>query len=211
MKLAVIDYGSGNLQSVGQALMAAAKGAEVDIDLQITAEPDEISRADRIILPGVGAFAECAAGLDAITGLKPAVAEAVLNKGRPFLGICVGMQLMVEEGLENGSTPGLSWLSGTVKMITPEDARLKIPHMGWNQLRLTQEHPLWQGVDDDAAVYFLHSFAVTAAENVLAETDYAGPVIAAIGRDNMIGLQFHPEKSQSIGQHILANWITWKP
>ena len=211
MRLVVVDYGSGNLRSVGQALMAASLRAGLDAVLEITAAPERVAAADAIVLPGVGAFGDCAAGLKAIAGMKDALNDAVLKGGKPFLGICVGMQLMVETGLEGGPMAGLGWLSGTVDRIAPDTAGLKIPHMGWNGLELRSDHPLWCGIDDGAAVYFLHSYAVTETDATLAQADYGGPVAAAIGRDNMIGLQFHPEKSQSVGQCILANWLNWKP
>lgn len=226
MKLVVVDYGSGNLRSVGQALMAASRLRECDIDMMITADPDIVADADAVVLPGVGAFGDCAAGISSIDGMKAAITETVMTKARPFLGICVGMQLMATTGLEGGETPGFDWISGTVTRLNPnsgqaigqdggqnggQDGALKIPHMGWNSLTLTAEHDLWQGVERGAAVYFLHSYAVTGADHVLAETDYGGPVIAAIGQDNFVGLQFHPEKSQSVGQQILGNWLTWKP
>lgn len=211
MDLVVVDYGSGNLQSVSQALMAASRHCDRDVTLNITSDPVRVSKADAIVLPGVGSFSDCVAGLDAIDGMKMALDAAVRRDAKPFLGICVGMQLMVELGLEGGSTPGLGWLKGKVSMITPDDPGLKIPHMGWNRLDIQSDHPLWANVDHDAAVYFLHSFAVSETDAMLAQTDYGGPVIAAIGRDNMIGLQFHPEKSQSVGQRILANWLNWKP
>ena len=210
MKLAVVDYGSGNLQSVGQALMAASRLAAIDVDLAITADPAVVAGADAVVLPGVGAFGDCAAGLKAIDGMKDALEDAVITGGRPFLGICVGMQLMARLGLEGGETPGLGWLDGTVSMMQPGGG-LKIPHMGWNSLNLRADHVLWQHIGDGAAVYFLHSYAVTGADAVLAETDYGGPVVAAFGRDNLVGLQFHPEKSQAVGQQILANWLNWKP
>lgn len=210
MKLAVVDYGSGNLQSVGQALMAASRLAEIDVDLAITADPADVARADAVVLPGVGAFDDCAAGLKAIDGMKDALDDAVIAGGKPFLGICVGMQLMARLGLEGGTTPGLGWLEGTVSMMHPKGG-LKIPHMGWNSLNLRADHALWENIGEGAAVYFLHSYAVTGADAVLAETEYGGPVVAAFGRDNLVGLQFHPEKSQAVGQQILANWLNWKP
>ena len=210
MKLAVVDYGSGNLQSVGQALMAAARHIGQPIDMTITAIPEDIAAADAVVLPGVGAFGDCVAGLEAIDGMKPVLIETVLHQAKPFLGICVGMQLMASLGLEGGETPGLDWIGGTVSKLDPGPG-LKIPHMGWNSLNLVAEHDLWEGIDQGAAVYFLHSYAVTGADHVLAETDYGGPVVAAIGTDNFVGLQFHPEKSQAVGQQILGNWLTWKP
>jgi imidazole glycerol-phosphate synthase subunit HisH len=198
--VALVDYGAGNLQSVRNALKAA--GAE---EIVVTADPQAIARADRIVLPGVGAFAAAMCALDAAPALIDALHAAVLEKGRPFLGVCVGMQLMAEAGEEHGLTRGLGWCRGTVRAIAPRDD-LKVPHMGWNDVRPAAPHPLIEAGE----AYFLHSFAYDGAD-VLAETDHGGPVVAAIGRDNMAGVQFHPEKSQRYGLALLARFLEWKP
>ena len=215
MLVAVIDYGSGNLQSVRQALIAAAALAGINADIQVCDDPATVGNADRLVLPGVGAFGDCKSGLEGINGMADALMEATGTKGLPFLGICVGMQLMATAGREGGRVDGFGWIEGEVTALAPSDQSLKIPHMGWNSLSLAAEHPVWEGVDEGAAVYFLHSFAFTggngSADSILARTDYGGPVVAAVGRDNLVGLQFHPEKSQSVGQRILANWLKWKP
>jgi glutamine amidotransferase len=212
MTVAVIDYGAGNLKSAAKALAhaASATGEEVIV----TADAAAIARADRIVLPGVGAFAECKRGLEAVPGGIEAMREAVLKKGRPFLGICVGMQLMATVGVEYGEHPGLDWIKGRVVKLTPNDPSLKIPQMGWNDLRLKKpEHPIFGGLATGAHGYFVHSYHFIAdhADEVLADVDYGGPVAAAIGRDNMVGLQFHPEKSQAVGLALLANFLRWKP
>ncbi|WP_374313626.1 imidazole glycerol phosphate synthase subunit HisH [Dongia sp.] len=212
MTVAVIDYGAGNLKSAAKALAhaASATGEEVIV----TADAKAIARADRIVLPGVGAFAECKRGLEAVPGGVEAMREAVLTKGRPFLGICVGMQLMATVGVEYGEHPGLDWIKGRVVKLTPNDPSLKIPQMGWNDLRLKKpEHPIFAGLATGAHGYFVHSYHFIAdnADEVLADVDYGGPVAAAIGRDNMVGLQFHPEKSQAVGLALLANFLRWKP
>jgi glutamine amidotransferase len=205
MKTVVIDYGSGNLRSAAKALAAA--GAEV----VISAEATEVATADRIVLPGVGAFADCRAGLDRLAGMRDALEEAVQHRGRPFLGICVGMQLMATAGLEHGRHPGFGWIAAEVVPLAPRP--VKIPHMGWNELRLSQAHPLFVGIASSADVYFVHSYhlRLAAAEDLLADTDYAGPVVAAVARGNMAGVQFHPEKSQATGLRFLANFLAWRP
>ena len=205
MKTVVIDYGSGNLRSAAKALAAA--GA----DVEVTADPAAVAAAARIVLPGVGAFADCRAGLDRLPGMVAALDQAVRHQGRPFLGICVGMQLMAEAGLEHGRHEGLGWIEGEVVPLAPRP--VKIPHMGWNELHRTREHPLLAGIAQDADVYFVHSYHLRlgASEDLLAGADYAGPVVAAIARDNMAGVQFHPEKSQATGLRLLANFLTWRP
>ena len=205
MKTVVIDYGSGNLRSAAKALAAA--GA----DVAVSADPAAVAAAERIVLPGVGAFADCRAGLDRLPGMVEALERAVRRQGRPFLGICVGMQLMAEAGLEHGRHPGLGWIEGEVVPLAPRPA--KIPHMGWNELHQARAHPLMTGIPQDADVYFVHSYHLrpTASADLLAETDYAGPVAAAIARDNMAGVQFHPEKSQATGLRLLANFLAWRP
>ncbi|HXU58573.1 MAG TPA: imidazole glycerol phosphate synthase subunit HisH [Verrucomicrobiae bacterium] len=205
MKTVVIDYGSGNLRSAAKALAAA--GA----DVEVTADPAAVAAAERIVLPGVGAFADCRAGLDRLPGMVEALDQAVRRQGRPFLGICVGMQLMAEAGREHGRHEGLGWIEGEVVPLAPRP--VKIPHMGWNELHRTREHPLLAGIAQDADVYFVHSYHLRlgAAEDLLAGADYAGPVVAAIARDNMAGVQFHPEKSQATGLRLLANFLAWRP
>ncbi len=212
MTVAVIDYGAGNLKSAAKALAHAASATGEDVI--VTADAAAIARADRIVLPGVGAFAECKRGLEAVPGGIEAMREAVLKKGRPFLGICVGMQLMATVGVEYGEHPGLDWIKGRVVKLTPNDPSLKIPQMGWNDLRLKKpEHPIFAGLATGAHGYFVHSYHFIAdnPDEVLADVDYGGPVAAAIGRDNMVGLQFHPEKSQAVGLALLANFLRWKP
>jgi glutamine amidotransferase len=212
MTIAVIDYGAGNLKSAAKALAHAASATGEQVI--VTADAAAIARADRIVLPGVGAFAECKRGLEAVPGGVEAMREAVLKKGRPFLGICVGMQLMATVGVEYGEHPGLDWIKGRVVKLTPNDPSLKIPQMGWNDLRLKKpEHPIFAGLATGAHGYFVHSYHFIAdkADEVLADVDYGGPVAAAIGRDNMVGLQFHPEKSQAVGLALLANFLRWKP
>jgi len=198
--VALIDYGAGNLQSVRNALHAA--GAD---HVAVTADPEVVRASDRIVLPGVGAFAAAMRALEAIPGMVDALNEAVCGQGRPFLGVCVGMQLMAEIGEEHGTTRGLGWCRGVVRAIAPA-ARLKVPHMGWNDVRPTAPHPLIVAGE----AYFLHSFAYDGAD-VLAETDHGGPRAAAIGGDNMVGVQFHPEKSQRYGLALLARFLEWKP
>jgi imidazole glycerol-phosphate synthase subunit HisH len=198
--LALIDYGAGNLHSVHNALRAA--GAE---DIAITADPDAVRRADRIVLPGVGAFGACAAGLRAVPGMVEVLEERALDGGVPFLGVCVGMQLMATRGLEHGEHAGLGWIAGEVAALTPQEA-VRVPHMGWNDVVPVVDHPLL--VPGEA--YFLHSFAFTGT-SVLATTDHGGTVTAAIGRDNLIGVQFHPEKSQAYGLALLSRFLEWRP
>uniref|UniRef100_UPI0035CC8168 imidazole glycerol phosphate synthase subunit HisH n=1 Tax=uncultured Sphingomonas sp. TaxID=158754 RepID=UPI0035CC8168 len=201
MTLALIDYGAGNLHSVANALKAA--GAT---DLRVTADPAEVTKADRIVLPGVGAFGACAAALRAVPGMVEALERRVRQEGAPFLGICVGMQLMADVGEEHGTHAGLGWIPGTVRHLAPTDATAKVPHMGWNDVVPTSAHPLI--VPGEA--YFLHSYAFDGADT-LATTDHAGPVAAAIGRDNLLGVQFHPEKSQRYGLALLERFLAWKP
>ena len=198
--LALVDIRSGNLGSVANALRAV--GCD---DLIVTADPDAVARADRIVLPGVGAFGACAANLRAVEGLEQALGDAVRG-GTPFLGICVGMQLMAETGEELGDHRGLGWMAGRVRRIEPATIATKVPHMGWNDVRLPDPHPLIQ----PGEAYFLHSYAYEGAD-VLAETDHAGPVAAAIGRDTMLGVQFHPEKSQRYGLDLLSRFLKWRP
>lgn len=211
--LALIDYGSGNLRSAEKALARAATENGNALQVVVTGDADVVRGAERIVLPGVGAFADCMAGLSALPGMTQALNETVTGKGRPFLGICVGMQLMARVGREFGDTKGLGWIDGEVTRLSPADAGLKIPHMGWNELHIARAHPLFAGLEAGAHAYFVHSFAFRAANDadVLATTDYGGPVVAAIGRDNLAGTQFHPEKSQAVGLRILSNFLNWRP
>ncbi|HEY7458850.1 MAG TPA: imidazole glycerol phosphate synthase subunit HisH [Xanthobacteraceae bacterium] len=216
MTVAVIDYGSGNLHSAAKALERAARESGSDEAILVTREPQEIVRAGRIVLPGVGAFADCKRGLDALPGMIDAMNEAVRGRARPFLGICVGMQLLAERGLEHGVTQGLGWIKGAVDRIAPSDASLKIPHMGWNTLIARREHPLFAGValgQNGLHAYFVHSYQLAPAdkEDLVADTEYGGPITAVVARDNIAGTQFHPEKSQRLGLALLANFLRWKP
>lgn len=201
MTLALVDIQSGNLHSVENALRAA--GAD---NVTITADPEAILRADRIVLPGVGAFGACAANLRAIDGLEAALRERVLETGTPFLGVCVGMQLLADRGEELGQHAGLGWISGAVRRLDPAGTDAKVPHMGWNDVMPVSDHPLIA----PGEAYFLHSYAFE-GDDVIARTDHAGPVIAAIGRDNIVGVQFHPEKSQRYGLALLARFLEWRP
>ncbi|WP_066813071.1 imidazole glycerol phosphate synthase subunit HisH [Sphingomonas asaccharolytica] len=201
MTLALIDYGAGNLHSVANALKAA--GAQ---DVAITADPELVATADRIVLPGVGAFGACAAALRGVPGMIDALDQRVRRDGAPFLGICVGMQLMAEIGEEMGEYDGLGWIKGRIRRLSPSDPAAKVPHMGWNDVRLLSPHPLIEAGE----AYFLHSYAFE-GDDVIATTDHAGPVVAAIARDNMAGVQFHPEKSQRYGLELLKRFLTWRP
>jgi len=214
--VALIDYGSGNLHSAGKALERAARESGTNKAVLVTADPDVVRRADRIVLPGVGAYADCRRGLDAVPGMVEALTEAVIEKGRPFLGICVGLQLMASRGLEHGVTEGLGWIEGDVVKITPADPALKIPHMGWNSLNLARPHPILKGIptgEGGLDAYFVHSYHLKAANpaEVVATADYAGAITAVVGRGNIAGTQFHPEKSQRLGLALLANFLKWTP
>jgi glutamine amidotransferase len=216
VSVAIIDYGSGNLHSARKAFERAAREAGVDEEIVVTSDPAAVAKADRIILPGVGAFADCRRGLDSVDGMVDAMTEAVRRNGRPFFGICVGMQLMASRGLEYQTTLGLDWIGGDVKPIEPEDAGLKIPHMGWNTLHPQREHPLLDGIEtgpNGLHAYFVHSFALDPEnqDEVMAVTDYGGPLTAVVARDNMAGTQFHPEKSQKLGLALIANFLKWRP
>lgn len=210
--VALIDYGSGNLRSAEKALREAARRRALDADIVVTADPDLVAKADRVFLPGVGAFASCRAGLDA-TGVYEAMNQAVHGRGVPFMGICVGHQLLATEGLEFGVTPGLDWISGQVKKLEPNDPHLTIPHMGWNAIALTRAHALFKGIEDGAHMYYANSFALNPSnpEDVVATTDHGGPFTAAVAKDNVAGVQFHPEKSQASGLALLANFLEWRP
>ena len=211
--VALIDYGSGNLRSAEKALARVAAERGTGQEIVVTADAGVVTRAERIVLPGVGAFADCMAGLGALPGMVAALNDAVIARGAPFLGICVGMQLMARIGREFGDHAGLGWIDGEVVRMTPGDPALKIPQIGWNELRLTRAHPLTAGLPPQAHAYFVHSYAMACAQprDVLAETDYGGPVTAAVGRDNLAGVQFHPEKSQAVGLALLGNFLGWRP
>ena len=210
---ALIDYGSGNLRSAAKAFERAAREAGIATEVQVTRDAEIVRRADRVVLPGVGAFADCRRGLAAVPGMEAALEEAVRQRGRPFLGICVGMQLMAERGREFETVAGLGWLPGEVVALAPADPTLKIPHMGWNELRLRRPHPVLAGLGVGAHAYFLHSYHFAAGDPdvVLAEVDYGGAVTAAVGRDNLLGVQFHPEKSQAVGLRFIADFLRWRP
>ena len=212
----IIDYGSGNLKSAHKAFERAAAAFDDPPTILVTADPERVRRADRIVLPGVGAFADCRAGLYAVPGMVEVLRERVERNGAPFLGICVGTQLMADEGREKGVHKGLGWIPGAVVRLEPNDPTLKIPHMGWNTLDPVNPHPLLEGFalgPDGLHAYFVHSYHLAAAnpENVLATTDYAQPITAMVGRDNMAGTQFHPEKSQHLGLTLIGNFLRWRP
>jgi glutamine amidotransferase len=216
VSVAIVDYGSGNLHSAAKAFERAARDTGHSQPILVTSHPDDVARADRVVLPGVGAFADCRRGLDAIPGMVEALNEAVRRKGRPFFGICVGMQLMATRGNEHGVTEGLGWIPGEVDKIAPTDPTLKIPHMGWNTLNATRPHALLDGIpvgSDGLHAYFVHSYQLNAADpaDLVASADYGGAVTAIVGRDTMVGTQFHPEKSQKLGLHLIANFLKWAP
>ena len=211
--VALIDYGSGNLRSAEKALARAAVERATGQDVIVTSDAAVVARAERIVLPGVGAFADCMAGLSALPGMVEALKDAVLSHGTPFLGICVGMQLMTSVGREFGDHAGLGWIEGEVVKLAPSDLALKIPQMGWNELAVSREHPLFAGIPSGSHAYFLHSYAMkpARASDILATTEYGGVVTAAVARDNYAGTQFHPEKSQAIGIALLGNFLVWRP
>jgi len=216
MTVAIVDYGSGNLHSAAKAFERAARESGHTQAILVTCEPDAIARADRVVLPGVGAFADCRRGLDAIPGMIDALNETVQRRGRPFFGICVGMQLLAERGREYEVTPGLGWIPGEVDQITPDDPNLRIPHMGWNTLTVRREHPLFDGLPlgpSGLHAYFVHSYEMKPAHqaDLIAQADYGGPLTAVVGRDNIVGTQFHPEKSQRLGLALIANFLKWTP
>ncbi|OEO32815.1 imidazole glycerol phosphate synthase, glutamine amidotransferase subunit [Devosia insulae DS-56] len=211
----IIDYGSGNLRSAAKAFERAAREAGTGDDILVTDDVEAVRRADRIVLPGVGAFADCRAGLDAVTGMVEVLEERVIRGGVPFLGICVGMQLMATEGREKTITKGLGWIPGAVVRLEPKGG-LKVPHMGWNTLTIRQAHPLLAGIPDGPNglhAYFVHSYhlAVARPETLVASADYGQEVTAVVGRDNLLGTQFHPEKSQTLGLTLIRNFLGWKP
>ncbi|CAA2159543.1 Imidazole glycerol phosphate synthase subunit HisH 1 [Methylobacterium brachiatum] len=214
--VAIIDYGSGNLHSAAKAFERAAREAGRDARIRLTSDPAVVVAADRVVLPGVGAYADCRRGLDSVPGMVEAMTEVAQVAGRPFLGICVGMQLLASRGLEYETTPGLGWIPGDVAPIRPSDPALKIPHMGWNTLRIARDHALLTGIptgEDGLHAYFVHSFALAAErpEDVVAQADYGGPVTAMVARGNVAGTQFHPEKSQRLGLALIANFLNWRP
>ena len=212
MTTAIIDYGSGNLRSAEKAFQRMAGETRRGGPIVVTSDPETVARADRIVLPGVGAFADCRRGLMAIDGLAEAI-EARVAAGQPFLGICVGMQLMATRGLEHGETPGLGWIPGDVVRLEPNDPALKVPHMGWNELVLAAAHPVLAGIDSGSHAYFVHSYhlQVRVPEHRLAHVHYGQMVTAIVGRANMLGTQFHPEKSQATGLRLIANFLVWAP
>jgi glutamine amidotransferase len=214
--VAIIDYGSGNLHSAAKAFERAASEAGIPSTVHVTSDTGIVRAADRIVLPGVGAFADCRAGLDAVPGMVETLQEVVRDKGRPFLGICVGMQLLASRGLEYRVAEGLGWIPGDVALIEPRDDSLKIPHMGWNTLHLQEEHPLLAGIETGPQglhAYFVHSYALVPerAQDVVAVTDHGGPVTAMVAHGNIAGTQFHPEKSQTLGLKLIANFLGWTP
>ena len=216
MRVAIIDYGSGNLRSATKAFERAARGAGIAAEIDLTDRPERVATADRIVLPGVGAYADCRRGLAAVEGMEEALTEAVEKAGRPFFGICVGMQLMSSRGLEKTVTKGFGWIPGDVVEMTPEDRSLKIPQIGWNTLDLKRAHALFDGIptgENGLHAYFVHSYHLAAerAEDVVAEAGYGGPVTAFVARDNKAGSQFHPEKSQALGLALISNFLRWKP
>jgi imidazole glycerol-phosphate synthase subunit HisH len=216
MKTVIVDYGSGNLHSVAKAFERAAKDFKIKADVAVTNKPELLEKAERIVLPGVGAFKDCMKGLLAISGMREALQEQVITKGKPILGICVGMQLMATRGLEHEITKGLGWIAGDVKPIAPSDPALKIPHMGWNTLKPISQHALLDGIqtgDDGLHAYFVHSYHMqtTLPEDVIATSDYASEITALVGYDNIAGTQFHPEKSQTLGLALIANFLRWRP
>lgn len=216
MTIVLIDYGAGNLRSASKAFEHAVAETGLSDEIVVTADPEVVSRADRVVLPGDGAFADCRQNLDAIPGMVEAVVEAIDKKSRPFLGICVGMQLLATRGIEYGVSPGLDRIQGEVRVVLPSDPSLKVPHMGWNNLAQRRDHPLLEGIalgPEGWHAYFLHGFHFVAdhPDDVVAIADYGGEVTAIVARDNLAGTQFHPEKSQRLGLALIANFLRWKP
>ncbi len=212
MIVAIVDYGAGNLRSAEKALAKAADDAGARV--VVTADPEAVRKADKIVLPGVGAFADCKRGLSSLPGMIDALEEQVIRGGKPFLGICVGMQLMADLGIEFGETRGLGWIKGRVVALDPADQSLRIPQMGWNDLNLKQpDHPVLKATRTGDHAYFVHSYHFVAErpQDVIAEVEYGGPVAAMIGRDNLVGVQFHPEKSQQVGLKLLGAFLAWRP
>ena len=215
MNTVIIDYGSGNLRSAAKAFERMSREGGIDHQTIVSDEPAQVAMADRIVLPGVGAFDDCMAGLGKLDGMVEALREAVLDSGRPFLSICVGMQLLATVGREHGDHAGLGWVGGEVVALEPSDPTLKVPHMGWNTLRMPEgkAHPVLDGISEGTHAYFVHSyhFRVDNPAHVLADTEYGGPIAAIIGHDNIIATQFHPEKSQAAGLRLISNFLDWKP
>jgi glutamine amidotransferase len=216
MRVAIVDYGSGNLRSAEKAFERAAAEAGIAAEVFLARKAEDVRSADRVVLPGVGAFADCRRGIEAVEGMREALEEAALRRAVPFLGICVGMQLMASRGLEHGETAGFGWIPGEVRPITPADPALKIPHMGWNVLLPVSPHPVFEGLPlgpEGMHAYFVHSyhFVPESEAHVLARTDYGGEVTAAVGRDNLLGFQFHPEKSQKLGLELIGRFLRWAP
>ena len=213
MSVAIVDYGSGNLRSAAKAFERARSEAGIAAEIRVTADPAVVASAERVVLPGVGAFADCRRGLASVPGMIEAMEESVLDRGRPFLGICVGMQLLATVGREHGDHPGLDWIAGEVVPLAPGAQGLKIPHMGWNELESLSPHPLLEGLRPGVHAYFVHSYVFAPRDDAtrLASTDYGGPIAAVVGRDNILGVQFHPEKSQATGLRMIANFLRWRP
>jgi len=216
MSVAIVNYGSGNLHSAAKAFERVARDGGCGQEIVVTSDPAAVTGADRVVLPGVGAFADCRRGLDAIDGMVEALDEAVRKKGRPLFGICVGMQLLAERGREYEVTEGLGWIAGEVDRIVPNDPNLKIPHMGWNTLNVARAHPVLEGLSfgpQGRHAYFVHSFQLNVAQraDLVADADYGGPVTAIVARDNIFGTQFHPEKSQKFGLALIGNFLRWTP
>ncbi len=214
MSVAIIDYGSGNLRSAAKSFERGVAEDDLNHDVIVTADPDQVRKASFVVLPGVGAFGDCRRGLMALDGMVEALSEAVIRDAKPFFGICVGMQLMASMGREHGDHEGLGWIEGEVQALKPNDKTLKIPHMGWNEIDAAgSSHPLLQGLGEAPHVYFVHSYHMACKEesDILATTDYGGPVTAMVGRDNMVGTQFHPEKSQQVGLKLISNFLKWRP
>ncbi len=216
MSVAIVDYQSGNLHSAAKAFERAARESGLSTEIVVTGDPDAVLRADRIVLPGVGAFGDCYRGLNETPGMIEALREAVLTRGRPFFGICVGMQMLADRGLEHGVHQGLGWIAGEVDLIRPSDKALKIPHMGWNTLSFSRRHALTEGIPDGPDgwhAYFVHSYQFRPNDPaaVVAQADYGGPITALVARDNIAGSQFHPEKSQKLGLKLISNFLQWRP
>ena len=216
MTVAIIDYGSGNLHSAQKAFERAAREAGMTLSINVTSRPEDVLAADHVVLPGVGAFADCRRGLEGASGMVEALEESVRGRGKPFLGICVGAQLLATRGLEHEVVTGLNWIAGDVAPIKPADPKLKIPHMGWNTLDVQRAHPALDGIKtgpDGLHAYFVHSYQLYAEDpvDVVATADYGGPVTAIVARDNILGTQFHPEKSQTLGLRLIANFLKWRP
>ena len=216
MRVSIVDYGSGNLRSAQKAFERAATDNAINAEIILTSDPEQVAKSDRIVLPGVGAYADCRAGLKHISGMEEAITQAVIAQGKPFLGICVGMQLMASRGLEKAITNGFDWIAGDVVEMVPTDVNLKIPQIGWNTLEVLKPHALLNGIDTGANglhAYFVHSYHLHCSNpaDCIATTDYGGPVTAIVARDNMAGTQFHPEKSQKLGLQLIANFLRWEP